>query len=97
MSKEYEAFIKDIDQLTDGAEVELNIKDLTPGPRKYDSRLVKAVLFSSPEQLPQGDTLWLRSYGGIRHTKPWTMKITQELGESIPVPPFSDMRDDAGI
>ena len=97
MSKEYEAFFKDIDQLTDGAEVELNIKDLTPGPRKYDSRLVKAILFSSPEQLPQGDTLWLRSYGGIRHTKPWAMKITQELGESIPVPPFSDMRDDAGI
>jgi len=97
MSKEYQAFYRDIGQLTDGTEVELNIMDLTPGPRKYDSRLVKAVLFSSPERLPEGDTLWLRSYAGLLHSRPWTMKITQELGESIPVPPFSDVRDDAGI
>jgi len=97
MNKEYQAFFGDISQLADGAEVELNIKDLTPGPRKYDSRLVKAVVFSSPEQLPEGDTLWLRSYSGFLRPKPWAMKVTQELGESIPVPPFSDMRDDAGI
>ncbi len=97
MSKEYQAFYRDISGLTDGSEVELNIMDLTPGPRKYDSRLVKAVLYSPAEKLPDSDTLWLRSYAGLLHPRPWKMKITRELGESIPVPPFSDVREDAGI
>ena len=97
MKKEYQAFILDLSQVTEGVEVELNIKDLTPGPRKYDSRLVKAMLFSSPEQLPEGDIVWLRSPSGFRHPKPWAMKVTQELGEYMPVPPYSDVRDDAGI
>lgn len=97
MKKEYQAFIEDLSQVTDGVEVELNIKDLTPGPYKYDSRLVKAILFSSPERLPEGDILWLRSYSGFLHPKPWAMKITRELGDYVPVPPYSDVRDDAGI
>lgn len=97
MKKEYQAFIADLSRVTEGVEVELNIKDLTPGPRKYDSRLVKAMLFSSPEQLPEGDIVWLRSPGGFLHPKPWAMKVTQELGEYMPVPPYSDVRDDAGI
>ena len=97
MKKQYQAFIEDLDRLTEGGEVELNIKDLTPGQRKYDSRLVKAILFSSPERLPEGDVLWLRSGSGFLYPKPWAMKITQELGEYLSVPPYSDVQDNAGI
>ncbi len=97
MKKEYQAFIEDLSQVSDGVEVELNIKDLTPGARKYDSRLVKAILFSSPERLPEVDTLWFRSHSGFLHPKPWAMKITRELGDHVPVPPYSDVRDDAGV
>ena len=97
MRKEYQAFVADFNQITDGEEIELNIKDLTPGPRKYDSRLVKAKLFSSPDELPDGDILWLRSHSGYLYPKPWAMKITQELGDYVQVPPYSDVRDDAGI
>ncbi len=48
MKRQYQAFIDDIAQLSEGKEVELNIKDLTPGKRKYDARLVTAVLYATP-------------------------------------------------
>ena len=88
MKKEYQVFI---DDFKEGEEIELNIKDLTPGPGKYDSRIVKAILYSSPEKLPDGDIVWLRSRSGFLHPKPWAMKITRELGAYISQPPYSDL------
>ncbi len=88
MGKEYQAFI---DTIKEGEEIELNIKDLTPGPGKYQSRMVRAILFSSPEKLPDGDILWIRSRGGFLHPSPWAMRITQELGAYIPQAPYSDL------
>ena len=88
MKKEYQVFI---DDFKEGEEIELNIKDLTPGPGKYDSRIVKAILYSSPEKLPDGDIVWLRSRSGFLHPKPWAMKITRELGAFISQPPYSDL------
>lgn len=88
MGKEYQAFIENIKE---GEEIELEIKDLTSGPHKYDSRMVKAILFSSPEKLPGGDILWIRSRSGFLHPSPWAIKITQELGAYIHQPPYSDI------
>ena len=88
MKKEYQTFI---DNPVEGEETELNIKELAPGPHKYDSRMVKAILYSSPDKLPDGDTLWVRSRNGFLHPSPWVMKITEELGPFIPQPPYSDL------
>lgn len=88
MKKEYQAFIENFKE---GEEIEINIKDLTPGPHKYDSRMVKAILYSSPDKLPEGDKLWVRSRNGFLHPSPWVMKITKELGPYIPQPPYSDL------
>jgi len=88
MKKEYQAFIEGFKE---GEEIELEIKDLTPGPYKYDSRRVKAILSSSPEKLPDGDILWIRSQSGFLHPSPWAMKITQELGAYVHQPPYSDI------
>lgn len=97
MKKEYQAFIEDLTELAEGKELLLNIKDLTPGKQKYNSRLVKARLFSSPERLPEGDTLWLRGANGLLlHPNPWVMKISQEMGEYLPLAPYSDVGDRAG-
>jgi phenylphosphate carboxylase gamma subunit len=84
MKKSYDTFVRSLKELPEGQEVELLIRDLTPGMHKYDSRYVRAIISSSPEKLPTGDILWLRLERGTLHPQPWTIKITEELGELPP-------------
>lgn len=91
MAKEYSTFISDPQRLPQGKEIKLAIKDLTPGPRKYDCRIVKAIVSSSPDKLKGGDVLWLKSLVGITSPKPWAIKIMEELGDSIPRPPYQGL------
>ena len=86
MSTEYSTFVNNPDRLPQGQEINLAIRELTPGPRKYDQRIVKAILSRSPEK--GGDVLRLRSLVGIPFPEPWGIKIVEELGESIPRPPY---------
>ena len=84
MVKEYEVFVKDIKkELVEGHEIELTIKDLTPGQRKYDNRVVIAMVSSSPDKLPGGDILRVRSWTGILYPEPWATKIVEEVGEVL--------------
>lgn len=77
---EYLTFVMDFAGFPDGEETELVIKDLTPGPRKYEARYVRALVSSSPESMPDADMLWIRTRLGYLKPKPWAIKITQELG-----------------
>ena len=88
MSKEYSTFVGIPEKLPEGQEIKLAIKDLTPGPRKYDCRIVKAIVSSSPDKMEGADVLWLRSLVGIMFPKPWAIKIVEELGDSVPRPPY---------
>jgi hypothetical protein len=81
MRKEFDTFIKSVQDLPDGQECQLVIRDLTPGPRKYESRYVRAIVSSSPERLPNADTLWLRFPMGNLHPQPLAIKVVEELGE----------------
>lgn len=83
MKKEYLTFVPDIRDLIENQEIELTIKDLTPGPRKYDARIVKAILSSSPTRLAEGDVLWVRSWTGVLYPQPWAIKIMGEVGEIV--------------
>lgn len=83
MKREYLTFVPDIKDLIENQEVELTIKDLTPGPRKYEAHIVKAILSSSPARLPDGDILRVRSWTGVLYPQPWVIKITAEVGESM--------------
>ncbi len=85
MKKEYLAFvdefgIQSLKDLEEGKEIELLVKDLTPGRYKYEARYVRARV-SSPEKLPDADTLWVRFQHGVLHPKRWAIQITEELGE----------------
>jgi len=91
MSQEYSTFVKDPQGLPEGQEIKLAIKDLTPGPRKYDCRIVKAIVDSSPDKIEGGDMLWLKSLVGITFPQPWAIKIVEELGDSIPRPPYQGL------
>ncbi|MBU2607818.1 MAG: phenylphosphate carboxylase subunit gamma [Chloroflexi bacterium] len=91
MVKEYSTFVSAPQGLPEGQEIKLAIKDLTPGPRKYDCRIVKAIVASSSDRIEGGDVLWLKSLVGITSPKPWAIKILEELGDSIPRPPYSEL------
>lgn len=86
---EYTTRVKSLDALKEGGEIELFIQDLTPGPRKYDAQIVKAMLSSSPDKASGGDVLWVRSPLGKLYEKPWGIKITQRLDLTMPGRPYA--------
>lgn len=90
MGKEYETFVKSTDALPEGQEVQLTIRDLTPGPRKYECRVVKAIVYNSPEKLPGGDILRVRSWTGVLYPQPRVMKIVKEVGDIVPGIPHGE-------
>ncbi len=91
MNTQYLTFVSNPERLPEGQEIKLAIKDLTPGPRKYDCRLVKAIISRSAEGIEEGDVLWLKSLVGTLFPKPWALKIVEELGDSIPRPPYQEI------
>ncbi|MFC2072637.1 phenylphosphate carboxylase subunit gamma [Chloroflexota bacterium] len=82
MKKEYATFTPDIKDLFENKEITLTIKDLTPGPRKYDARIVRAILSSDPGRLTEGDVLFVRSWTGVLYPQTWAIKIIEELDET---------------
>lgn len=79
----FDCFVDDPDQLREGMELELVIRNLTPGRRKYQSRYVRAIIASSSSSFPDSDTLLVRykNPSGQIHNKQWFFKVVEELGE----------------
>jgi hypothetical protein len=90
MKKEYVTFVRRMRDLNEGKEI-LFIKDLTPGSRKYDTRLVRADLSRQPDKLPDGDVLWIRSETGRLQPQPWAIKVLEELPPYVPGQPWQDL------
>jgi len=90
MAKEWQTFVRKFEDMKEG-EVELFIKDLTPGPRKYDTKHVRAKVARRKEDLPEGDILWIRSESGLRFSEPWYIKILEELPPWVPGRPWEDL------
>ncbi len=83
--REYLTFVGKLEDLTQGKEIELLVKDLTPGRRKYDARYVRAIVGDDPKGLPESDVLWIRGFVGVLYPKPWAIKVVREVGE-FPTP-----------
>ncbi len=90
MKREHLTFIRQFKDLKEGTQ-KLFIKDLTPGPRKYDTKYVNAEISSDPEKMRNGDILRIRSESGILLPQPWGIKILEELPESVPGQPWEDV------
>lgn len=90
MKREWVTYVRRIADLDQGKRV-LFIKDLTPGPRKYDTKLVRAELSRNAAKLPDRDTLWIRSETGYLHPEPWSIKILEELPPYVPGQPWQDV------
>ena len=80
-AKEYDAFYDNPKGITDGQELNIAIRELTPEDRryKYRTRYVKAVLSKNPDK-KKDDILWLRFNRGSLYAKPFGIKIIEELG-----------------
>lgn len=90
MKKEYVTFVKDLSELIENRETVIAIRDLTPGPQKYDCKIVRAIVTSSPEKFPDGDVLWIRSWTGILHPRAWSINILEEIDETLPGRPHDE-------
>ncbi len=90
MKREYVTFVRRLRDLSEG-EKTLFIKDLTPGPRKYDTKLVRAELSRQPDKIPDGDVLSIRSETGYLHAEPWAIKILEELPPYVAGQPWQDL------
>ncbi len=95
MATEWQTFVRKFDDMKEG-EVELFIKDLTPGPRKYDAKHVRAKVAKSKEALADGDVLWIRSESGLLAPKAWYIQILEELPEWVPGKPWENVLDVIG-
>lgn len=92
MAKEWQTFVRTFEDMKEG-EVELFVKDLTSGPRRYDTKHVRAKVTRSKEVLPDADILWLRSESGLKARKRWYIKILEELPEWVPGRPWENVLD----
>jgi hypothetical protein len=75
---EYLTFVTNLNELPEGKEVNLFVKDLKPGQRKYATRYVKATVSRSPAG--RSDKLWVRFHNGALHPEPLGIRIVSELG-----------------
>ncbi len=80
---EYELFIiNDLSELKEGEEIIVDVRSTDT----VETRTVKAILSSKPNELSGGDTLWIRWQRGRKHPQPWAIKIIEDmgtLGESV--------------
>ena len=89
MGKQYDAFLAEPGSMPEGQPIRLFIRDLTPGPRKYNVCFVRAVVSSSPGSSPGNDTLQLRSLDGKMHSRVLFIKILEDLGNCISGTPYA--------
>ncbi len=81
VKKEYLTFVGKLEDLPQGEEVEILVRDLAPGRRKYDAHYVRALLARDADKMPDADVLWIRGWVGVLYPQPWAIKITREVGE----------------
>lgn len=75
----YDIFIKNLDELQEGQEMELQVRDLTPGTHKYCYKWVKAKVSPNPETY--AEKLQIRFGRGQAHNMPYSIKVTGEVSK----------------
>ena len=89
----WETFIRSPEELQEGAEISLIIRDLTPGRRKYQVRHVVARVSHRPKGIANDEMLWVRTTVGVQLDQPWTIKILRELPLELPGQPYRNVYD----
>jgi len=81
MNYQYDVYVGSLNELPEGKEIQLSLRDLNPGSHKYCYRNVLAMVSSNPETYQ--DKLLIRFVLGQAHSQPYSVKIIRDL-EVIP-------------
>lgn len=84
----WETFVRRPEDLREGTEIPLIIRDLTPGAKKYALRHVIGILSRRTENVKEA--LWVRTVVGKLLPEPWGLKIIRELPIELPGTPYQD-------
>jgi len=79
--KIYDTFNDEPEKMLQMEEIDITIRDLTPGNEKYCSKYVRAILSKDPDALPDGDELLIRYQRGELSPEKWRIRIVKEIGE----------------
>ena len=90
MAQEWQTFVRKYEDMKEGL-VRIFIKDLTPGPARYDTRQVRATVSRSKEALPGAEILWVRGESGLRSPEPYYIKIHEVLDPWVPGKPWQNV------
>lgn len=85
---EYETFLRDSARALSGRECALTLRDLAPGRSKYKGMNVRAIVSRPP--VPGEPLLWIRSVVGLKEPEPCSVRILEELPETLEGIPYSD-------
>ena len=73
----YELFqVEDLSQLKEGVEDRFTIRDLD----KFETKVVKAIISSKPDELPDGEELQIRRAQGQVEPELWAIKVLSDEG-----------------
>lgn len=78
----YDIFVKSLDELQEGEELELQVRDLTPGTHKYCYKWVKAQVSSNADAYPE--KLLIRFGRGQAYDKPYSIQVSGEVNKFPP-------------
>lgn len=82
MPKKYITYVSNLKDLELGKEKTLMIKDLTPGPYKYEGRYVKGLIYQEKPSGKKANLLWIRHGSGAYLIKdPYYLLITEAMGD----------------
>ena len=80
--KEYDTFLlTDPARIPEEQEVEIIVRDLTPGDKRYKYRSFFAKALVSKTESKHPDVLWIRLGRGQLQEKPWSIKILEEINK----------------
>jgi phenylphosphate carboxylase gamma subunit len=73
----FDVFVNSLGDLPEGKEIQLALRDLTPGRHKYCYRNVVAMVSANPETYPE--KLQIRFGRGQAHSQPYSIKILNDV------------------
>lgn len=79
--KIYDTFNDEPEKIPQMKEIDITVRDLSPGNEKYCSKYVRAIISKDPAALPDGDELMIRYQRGELLPEKWRIKIIKEIGE----------------
>lgn len=87
MAKEYDTFIYSFNELPEGKDIILAIRDLTAGTHKYETSFVRARVSPTPSKNSGESKLWIIFNTGVTHPQPYYINILENIGSTIPGKP----------